>query len=158
VFSWKVEYRFADWCIKQSSRNSTINELIRDMVMPTDSNCTSSHAVLKMLNRMSYIIGIDYWKSGNLYSNSLADPNNLHHHDYTPWIYCNHIRCIHFVIQQPAFREYTTYAPAKQSNDAAERIHSDVKSSDWWWNELLGEFNFVISTIMLPAWIATVAA
>jgi len=42
---------------------------------------------------------------------------------------------IEILMQQPAFREHMSYAPAKEFNDAEERIYSEVKWSNWWWNE-----------------------
>jgi hypothetical protein len=38
-------------------------------------------------------------------------------------------------MQPPAFSEDMSYAPAKEFDDAEERIYSEVKSSNWWWNE-----------------------
>jgi hypothetical protein len=38
-------------------------------------------------------------------------------------------------MEQPAFRIHMLYAPVKEFNDAEECIYSEVKSSDWWWNE-----------------------
>jgi len=38
-------------------------------------------------------------------------------------------------MQLAAFKEYMSYAPAKEFNDTDEHIYSEVKSSDWWWNE-----------------------
>jgi len=70
----------------------------------------------------------------------------------------NHVECIEFLIQQPVFREHMSYAPAKEFNDAEERIYSELKSSDWWWNEQVRELNFVIATMILTTSIATVAA
>jgi hypothetical protein len=65
----------------------------------------------------------------------LADPNNLRDDDYTRFFHRNPVYYIEFLMQQPAFREHILYAPAKEINDAEERIYSGVKSSDWWWNE-----------------------
>jgi len=84
---------------------------------------------------MSYAMGIDSWKSGKVRYIRLADPNNLHDDDYTRFFYSNPVDCIEFLMQQPAFMEHMSYAPAKEFNDAEERIYSDVKSSEWWWNE-----------------------
>jgi len=84
---------------------------------------------------MSYAMGIEYWKSGKVCYNRLADSNNLGDDDYTPFFYRNPVECIEFLMQQPAFREHMSYAPAKEFNDAEQRIYSEVKSSDWWWNE-----------------------
>jgi len=101
--------------------------------MATISNFTSSHTLFERLNEMSYAMGIDSWKSNKVCYNCLADRNNLRHNDYTYFFYRNPVECI--VMQQPAFREHMAYAPAKKFNDAEERIYSEVKSSDWWWNE-----------------------
>jgi hypothetical protein len=38
-------------------------------------------------------------------------------------------------MQQPAFGEHMSYAPAKKFNDAEERIIPEMKSSKWWWNK-----------------------
>ena len=103
--------------------------------MGTVSNFTSSHTVFKRLNEMSYATGIDSWKSGEVGYNCLAEPNNLCDDDYTRFLYHNSFACIEFLMQQAAFREHMSYAPAKKFNDAGERIYSEVKSSNWWWNE-----------------------
>jgi hypothetical protein len=80
-------------------------------------------------------MGIDSWKSGKVCYNRLADPNNLWDNDYTRFFYHNPAECIEFLMQQPTFREHMSYTPAKKFNDAEECIYSEVKSSDWWWNE-----------------------
>ena len=75
-------------------------------------------------------MGIDCWKLGKVCYNHLANPNNLCQHDYTHFFYRNPVECIEFLMQQPAFRKHMSYAPAKEFNDAEERINSEVKSSD----------------------------
>jgi len=103
--------------------------------MATVSNFTSSHTVFKRLYEMFYAMGIDSCKSGTVCYFCLADPNNLRVDDYTLFSYRNPVEWIEFLMQQPAFREHKSYAPAKEFNDAEERIYSEMKSSDWWWNE-----------------------
>jgi hypothetical protein len=103
--------------------------------MATVSNFTSSHTLFKWLNEMSYAMGIESWKSSRVCYNCLAYPNNLCDDNYTRFFYRNLVECIEFFMQQPAFREHTSYAPAEEFNDAEKRIHSEVKSSDWWWTE-----------------------
>jgi len=107
------DYRSAHWCIKHNLSRATITELFRNPMMATVSNCTSSHTLFKRLNKMSYAIGIDTWKSSKVCLNRLADPNNLRDDDYTRFFYRNHFECIEFLMQQPAFREHMSYAPAK---------------------------------------------
>jgi len=104
-------------------------------MMATVSNFTSSPTLFKRLNKMSHVMGIDSWKLGNVCDNHLANANNLPDNDYPRFFYCNSVECIHFFMQQPAFGEYKLYAPAKEFNDAEEPIYSEMKSSDWWWNE-----------------------
>ena len=60
-------------------------------------------------------------------------------------------------MQQPVFREHMSDAPAKEFNDAEEHIYSEVKSSDWWWNEQVRWLNFVKAMMILPASLATAA-
>jgi len=52
--------------------------------------------------------------------------------EYTCFLYCNPVDCIEFLMEEHAFREYMSYAPAQEFNDAEELIFSQVKSSDWW--------------------------
>ena len=81
-------------------------------------------------------MGIDSWKSGKVCHNRLPNPNNLRDDNYTLFCYRNPVECVEFLMQQPAFREHMSYAPAKEFNDdAEERIYSEVKSSDWGWDE-----------------------
>jgi hypothetical protein len=156
--SCEEEYRFADWCVKHLLSRAAINEFIRNPTMATVSNFTSSHTLFKRLNEMSDAMGIDSWKSGKVCYHRLADPNDLRDDNYTCFFYRNPLGCIEFLIQQPAFREHMLCAPAKEFNDAEERIYSEVKSRDWWWNEQVRWLNFVIATMILTASLATVAA
>jgi len=80
-------------------------------------------------------MGIDSWKSSKVCYNCSVDANNLRNDDYARFIYRNPVECIEFLMQQPAYREHMSYAPAKEFNDAEERLFSEVISSDWWWNE-----------------------
>jgi len=80
---------------------------------------------------MSYVIGIDAWKSGKVCYNRLADPNNLCDDDYKYFSYRNTDECIEFIMEQHKFREHMSYAPANEFDDAKEHIYSEVKSSDW---------------------------
>jgi len=51
--------------------------------------------------------------------------------------YRNPVECIEFLTPQPVFRELMSYAPTKEFHQAEECIYSDVKSNDWWRNELV---------------------
>jgi hypothetical protein len=119
-FSCEEEYRLAHWWVKHNLSRAAINELFRISTMATVSNFTSSHTLFKRLNEMSYAIGIDYWQSGKVCYNRLANPNNLRDDDYPLFFYRNPVECIEFLMPQPTFREH---------------IYSEVKTNDWWWNE-----------------------
>ena len=56
-------------------------------------------------------------------SQSLADRNNLYNDDYTVIFYHNLVECIEILMQEPVFREYMSYAAAKEINDADEHIY-----------------------------------
>jgi hypothetical protein len=114
---------------------AVFKELFGNPTMATINNLTSSHTSFKWLIAKSYAMGISFWKSVTACYNRLADPNNLRHNDYTHFLYRNPVECIEFVMQQPAFRQHQLYGPAKQFNDAEERLYSEVISSNWWWNE-----------------------
>jgi len=130
--SCEEEYRLAHWCIKHNLSRAAIEELFRKHTMATISNFTSSHTLFKMLNEMCCAMGIDSWKLGKVCYNRLPNPNNLRNDDYTCFLYHNPVECIEFLMQQPAFREHMSYAPAKEFNEAEEHIYSEVKSSNWW--------------------------
>jgi len=136
-FFCEEEYRFVYWCVNHNSSRAAITTRFRNLMMTTVSNFTLSHTSFEKLNDMSYLMGIDSWKSGKVCYNCFADPNHLCNDDYTHFFYCNPVESIEVLMQQPAFWEHMSYAPAKEFNDAAERIYWEVKSSDWWWNEQL---------------------
>lgn len=52
------------------------------------------------------MIGIECWKSGKVCYNHLADPENLHDDDSKCFSYCNPLKCIEFLNQQPVFKEH----------------------------------------------------
>ena len=134
-FSCEEEYRLAHWCVKHNLSRAAINELFRNLMMATVSNFASSNTLFKRLNVMSCAMGIDSGKSRKVCYNCLANPNHLRDNDYTHFFDRNPVECIEFLMQQPAFREHMSYGPAKEFIDAEECIYSEVKSSDWWWNE-----------------------
>jgi len=75
---------------------------------------------------------IDSRPWGRMSYNRLADPINLRNSNYIRFCYCSSVECIEFLMQQPAFSERMSYAPAKEYNAAMERTYSDVESSIWW--------------------------
>jgi len=150
LFSCEDEYWLAHWCVKHNLSRAAINEHFRNSTMSTVSNFTSSNTLFRMLNQMSYAMGVDSGTSSKVCFTRFPDQNKLRDDDYTYFFYPNPVDSIEFLMQQPAFREHMWYAPAKEFNDAEERIYSEVKSSDWWWNEQVGLLNFVIATMIWP--------
>jgi hypothetical protein len=156
-FSCDEEYRLAQCCIEYNMSRAAIYKLFRNPMMATVTSMTSSHTLFKWLNKISNAMGIDSWKSGKVCYNRLADTKNLRNHDYTHFLHRNPVECIEFLLQQPAFREHISSAPAEELNDAEQHIYSVVKSYDWWWNEQLRLLNFVIAMMSLTAALATAA-
>jgi hypothetical protein len=76
-FSTQKEYRLAHWCVKQNICRAAVNEIVRNTTMAAVRNFTSSHILFKRLNEMSYPMGINWWKSGKVRCNRLANPNNF---------------------------------------------------------------------------------
>jgi hypothetical protein len=132
LFSWEEEYRLAHWYVKHILSRAAINERLRSHTLATVINFTSSHTLFKRFNKMSYTMGIDSWKSSKVCYNHLANLNNHRDNDYTLFFYRNPVECTEFLMQQPAFMEHMSYAPAMEFNDAEECIYSEVKSPDCW--------------------------
>jgi len=81
LFSCEQGYRLVHWCVKHNLSRAAINELFRNPTMATISNITSSHTLLRRLNEIFYVMGINSWKSSKECHNCKADPNNLHDDD-----------------------------------------------------------------------------
>jgi len=90
---------------------------------------------IQMFKEMSYVMGIDSGKPGKVCYNCLPDRNILCDDDYTQFFLRNPVKCIEFLMQEPEFTEHMSYAPPQDYIEAEERIYSEVKSSDWWWNK-----------------------
>jgi len=84
---------------------------------------------------MFYAMGIDSCKSGTVGKNHFVDPNNFRDNNCTHFFHHYPVESIDFFMQQSAFREHMSYAPAKEFTDTEEHIYSEVKSRDWWRNE-----------------------
>jgi len=80
---------------------------------------------------MFYTMALNSKKCGEVCYNCLADSNNLRDNDYTSFFYCDSVECIEFLLQQPAFREHMSYAPAQEFTDADKCSYLEVKSSNW---------------------------
>jgi len=87
---------------------------------------------------MSYVMNINSWKQCKVCYNSLVDPNHFPDHGFTRVSNHNPVQCTQFLMKQRVCREYISYAPVKEIDDAEERIYSEVKWSDWSWNEWVG--------------------
>jgi len=135
TFSCDQVYQLAHRGIKRNLSRARVDKLFRNPTMPTISNFTLSHIVFRWLKDMFYARGKVSWKFGKVCYNHLADQNNYREDDYKHLIYCNPVECIAFLIQQPVFREQLSYAQIKEFNEAKERTYSEVKSSDWLWDE-----------------------
>jgi len=68
------------------------------------------------------------------------------------------LNCILFLIQVSALWEHMSHAATKKFIDTNERVNSEVKSSDWWWNQWVHSSNVATATIILSPAIATAAA
>jgi len=60
---------------------AAINEHVKNTIMATVSNVTSSHTVLERLNEMSYVMGTNSGEPAKVCYIYLADPNNLPNDD-----------------------------------------------------------------------------
>jgi len=145
------------WYVKHNLNRDVINAVFTDATMITISNFTSFPTLSKRFKEMSYSMGIDFWKSGKVCYNCLADPNSLHNDEFTKFFYSNPGECFEFIMQHSAIREHMFYAQVKALNEAEDCIYSEVKSNDWWWNEQILELNLVIATTILISPIATAA-
>jgi hypothetical protein len=103
--------------------------------MTTVSKLTSLHTVLKSLNEMFHLMGMDTWKFGKVGNNWLADRKHRYEDDYTHFIHCSPVECDELVVQQARFRGHESYAPAYEFNDAEDHISVEMESSDWYWDE-----------------------
>jgi hypothetical protein len=77
------------------------------------------------LNEMSYVMGIDSWKSSLPGYNNLPQPKNLREDHCICFAYYCLVKCIESLMQRPAFCEYMSYAPAKEFNNAEKHIYSE---------------------------------
>lgn len=135
--SGKEENQIDHWCVKHNLSRAAIHKLFRNPTMAIVGNFTLSLALFKRLRAMSYTIGIEFWKSGNVYYIWLADPNNHRNTEYTQFFYHNPVQYDVFFMQQPAFREHMLHPPAKEFNDTDKRIYLEMELTNSLWNELV---------------------
>lgn len=81
----------------------------------------------KILNEMFYKMGFDFWTSRQVCYNHLADANDIPADDYTSFFYCNPVESILSLMEVLAFREYMSYDPGKELNEAEEGINLEGK-------------------------------
>jgi len=96
-FSWEEEYGLVHWCVKHNLSRTAIDKHLRNPMIATVSNFTSSHTLFKRLNKMSYAMAINFSKSGKVCFNRLANTNIIPDDYNTPSFYRNPVGCIDFV-------------------------------------------------------------
>jgi len=150
-------YQLTHWWVEHNWSRAAINQLFRNPTTATVSNFALFYTLLTRLHKLFYKMGINSLNWGNVCFNHFANLNTLHNDDYTSFFLCRPVECIEFLIHQPAFREHMSYTPEMEFIEAEESIYSEVKSSDWWWNEQVRWLIFAIAIMILTPSIATVA-
>ena len=47
----------------------------------------------------------------------------------------NIIKGMRWLLRQPAYAEYLTYAPQRSFSSEGKRLYGEMNTADWWWNE-----------------------
>ena len=76
---WPCEdaYQLSQWCVKHNLSRAANIKFFRNPTMKIVSNFSLSHTTFNRLNEMTYVMGIDFWKLGQVWCNCLPDSNNL---------------------------------------------------------------------------------
>ena len=117
-FGNKKEYRFAEWIVKHQISQTTVDELLKSPVFQGNHTFTSVYAVFKKIDKMTYELGMQTWKSGKVSIDCVNARNERSTTPTgTPFFYRNSVTCIEFLLRQMAYNETMTYAPVKECNE-----------------------------------------
>ena len=138
-------YRFAEWIIKHRISQTAVNELQKSPVFQGNHTFTSAYAVFKKIDKMTYELGMQTWKSGKVSLNrSNARIERSTAPTGTPFFYRNPVTCIQFLLRQMAYKETITYAPVKEYNEQNERVYLEIHTGDWWWHMQVFHRHFLL--------------
>ena len=131
-FDNEKEYRFAEWIVKLRISQTAVDELLKSPVFQDHHTFTSAYAVFKKIDKMTYKLGMQTWKSGKVsFDRANAGNECSTAPTGTPGFYRNPVTCTEFLLCQMAYKETMTYALVKEYNEQNERVYSELHTGNW---------------------------
>ena len=144
-FDNEKEYRFAEWIVKHRISQTAVDDLLISPVFQGNHTFTSAYAVFKKLDKMTYELGIQTWKSGKMSFNRVNAGNERSTGPAeTPFFYRNPVTCTGFLLRHTSYKKSMTYAPVKEYNKQNEWVYSELHSGDWLWHMQVFHRHFLL--------------
>jgi hypothetical protein len=132
-FDSEQEYQLARWAVKHHVTKAATNDLMAIPGMNDVSGATSAYTLFKGVDTVVNDLQMNSWQRKFVSFDMSKDGKKLTDDELTPFWYRDPVRCIEFLMKQPAYKEDIAYAPSREYNDAGERMYSEINSGDWWW-------------------------
>jgi hypothetical protein len=118
------DFKLANWFITSKVPRSRIDEYFAIGLSKSESPCFKSAYKLDQ-----YIHALDP------YQHLLEWNEGIYTHDghNSSFFYRDIVRCVEYLLSQPAYREDIVYAPVREYDETGERLYSEMHTADWWW-------------------------
>ncbi len=143
-FNSEKDFILARWFIKSGTPKDRINEFFADG-LGGDSSFTSSHTMMKVVDRMENGLGWSTWKSGEVDFVEVEDGSGEGRDEKgCAFFYRNIVACAAYLLAQPCYIDDIVYAPVREINGEGDMMYSEMNTADWWWEQQVGEVNLIL--------------
>ena len=118
------DFKLAKWFITSKVPRSQIDEYFAAGLSASSTPCFRSAYKLDQ-----------YIKALDPYQDLLAwNEGTFEHNDRSSvFFYRDIVRCIEYLLAQPAYRNDITYEPRREYDGNGQRLYSEMHTADWWW-------------------------
>jgi hypothetical protein len=143
-FQSEEDYYLGEWFIRHEISQAAIEDYFQLAKRFPNAffggSFTSSYMLFKCVDKMTYDLGWNSWKSGNVTTrlpedveNSSKDAKDHRNDAQSTFFYRNPLSCIEFLMRQKRLADNFVYEPYKEYNAKGARIYGEMHTGDWWW-------------------------
>lgn len=126
------DFKLAKWFITSNVPRSRIDEYFVSGLSASPKPCFQSAYKLDQ-----FISALDP------YQDLLVWNEGTYNHDgrSSVFFYRDIVRCVEYLLTQPAYREDIVYGPIREYDESGQRLYSEMHTADWWWETQVRKYS-----------------
>jgi hypothetical protein len=131
-FDSEADFILARYMVDFDITDGAMDHLLKTVLPSLGVHHTvrSVHAVKQRIDQMTDGLGHQSWSKNTItmqWKTAHPAPIEFYSRDI--------LRCVWWLLKQPAYADDLVYAPERHFNDAGSRIYGEMHTGDWWWEQ-----------------------